>query len=281
MNSKDRKIGLALGSGGMRGLAHIGVIKALCSSGFEISHIAGSSVGALIGGLYAQSGDIGQVEEIVLGLDRKKLAGLFLDFKIGGGVVEGEKIEKFIDKCLGGVEFGQLKIAFCAVATDVKSGKLVKIKSGKVSKAIMVSGALPVIFNPVDYMGRILIDGGVSMPVPCRVVKQMGAKFVVGVNLYCGRDYLKEKFRMYDLTFRTMAIMLSNLAVFNMKEADYGIVADVGGWGVLDFFMERSEKEEIIRRNEKLAREKISEIKEMMKKEERGFFSDLGRLFRK
>jgi len=179
------KTGLALGSGAARGLAHIGVLKALIEEGVSIDMIAGSSMGALVGACYARNGEITDLEEIVLKIDWKQLAqladpNLALLFK---GVIHGKKVKELLKAVIGDVEFKDLKIPFAVMATDVNTGGEVVIKEGSVIEAVRASISIPAIFTPVKFKNRFLIDGGIVNPIPVNIVKSMGAAFVIACNV--------------------------------------------------------------------------------------------------
>ena len=182
---KKYKIGLALGSGAARGLAHIGILRALKEKNISIDVIAGSSMGALVGACYARNGDITDIEETVLNLDWRQLAqladpNLALLFK---GVIHGKKVKELLKTIIGDIKFKDLKIPLAVVATDVNTGEEVVIKEGSVIEAVRASISIPAIFMPVKFNSRFLIDGGIVNPVPVNVVKDMGATFVIACNV--------------------------------------------------------------------------------------------------
>jgi len=182
---KRPKIGLALGSGAARGLAHIGALKALIEEGISIDMLAGSSMGALVGACFARNGKITDLEEIVLKTDWRRLAqladpNLALFFK---GVIHGKKVKELLRTLIGDAEFKDLKIPLAVVATDVNTGEEVVIKEGSVIEAVRASISIPAIFMPVKLKNRFLIDGGIVNPVPVKVVKNMGAMFVIACNV--------------------------------------------------------------------------------------------------
>ena len=144
MVNKQKKLGLALGSGGWRGLAHIGVIKELLKNDIEISHIAGSSAGALVGGMYAAFQDIEKVEAIFReNMSYRRLLYAFSDPRPKWGVFAGDKMEDLFEKYLGNRQIEDLKIPFCALACDLLTGKAIELRKGKLSKAIHTSLAVP------------------------------------------------------------------------------------------------------------------------------------------
>jgi len=182
---KKSKIGLALGSGAARGLAHIGVLKALEEENIPIEMIAGSSMGALVGACYASKGKITDLEEIAFKTGWKRLAqladpNLTLLFK---GIIHGEKVKELLKTLLGDIEFKDLKIPLAVVTTDVNTGDEVIIKEGSVIEAVRASISIPAIFMPVKFKHRFLMDGGIVNPVPVSVVKGMGATLVIACNV--------------------------------------------------------------------------------------------------
>lgn len=182
--NKPKTIGLALGGGGAKGLAHIGVIKTLLKAGFKINYLAGTSMGSLVGGLYAATEDIDFIEKAFLEIaekysfHRKHLRGRgSLLFK------DEEAVEKMLAEKIDGLDVKNTKIPFKAIATDVKNGDEVVIGKGSLVKAVKASSALPIAFSPVEIDGKLLMDGGFVNPVPVDIVKEMGAEFVIGVDV--------------------------------------------------------------------------------------------------
>jgi NTE family protein len=158
-------VSLVLGSGGARGLAHIGVIQWLIENGYTIRSISGASIGALVGGIYATS-KLEVYAEWVLALERMHVLRL-LDPTIGrSGLFKGERIISVLRDLIGDCDIEELPISFTAVATDLESGQEVWLRSGKLFDAIRASIATPLVFTPVRYGDRTLLDGAVSNPVP-------------------------------------------------------------------------------------------------------------------
>jgi len=182
---KAPKIGLALSGGAARGLAHIGVLKALEEASIPIDMIAGTSAGAVIGAGYAKERNAAVLEEIALGIDWKKLARL-IDLNLillWKGFVQGQKVESFMSSVIGDAKFEDLEIPFAVVAADVESMEEVIINEGSVIEAVRASISMPVIFTPVKRGSKFLIDGGVVNPMPVNVVRNMGAEIVIAVNV--------------------------------------------------------------------------------------------------
>ncbi len=180
---KGKRVSLVLGSGGARGYAHIGVIEVLEKKGFEIASISGSSMGALIGGLYA-CGKLEEYKEWVLSLDAIDVATL-LDISFArGGIIEGEKVFKRLSKMIGGVKIEDLPIKFTAVSTDIVRKKEVWFQQGELLEAIRASIAIPSIFTPVVKGDMVLVDGGALNPLPVAPTQSDLTDMIVAVNLY-------------------------------------------------------------------------------------------------
>ena len=180
---KTQKIGLALGSGSARGWSHIGVIKALHELGIEPDIVCGTSIGALVGGMYA-TGHLETLETWILSLDKREIIK-YLDINLltGGGFVEGKSIISFFEKQMGDYEIELLEKTFASVSTNMDTGKEIWIQSGSMLESIRASMALPGLFTPVYREGEWLVDGGIVNPVPISVCRALGADKVIAVNL--------------------------------------------------------------------------------------------------
>jgi len=178
-----RKVGYALGGGGARGLSHIGVLKVLEEHGYYPEAIAGTSIGALVGVLYAGGLRAAEIEEVALGLKWRRMARLVDPIVSLSGFVQGKRITSLLKSILGDLSFPDLKVKFAAVATDIVSGEEMILSSGSVLDAVRASFSIPGILTPVRVGGRYLVDGGLVNEVPVNVCRQMGADYVVGVNV--------------------------------------------------------------------------------------------------
>lgn len=177
-----RRIALALGGGAARGWAHIGVLRALDEAGVKIGMIAGTSIGALVGGCYL-AGKLDELEEFARSLTMRRIAGL-LDLTIGGGgLFGGMRLTKRMQEHLEGLRVENLDHPFIAVATELRTGHEVWIHQGDLVTALRSSYALPGIFEPVQCNGRTLIDGALVNPVPVSVCRAYEQALVVAVNL--------------------------------------------------------------------------------------------------
>jgi len=222
------KIGLALGSGGARGLAHIGVIKVLEKNNIPIDFIAGSSIGAMVGGFYAAGLSIREIEEIALSTDWRKVFSVLSDPSLKKGLIGGEKVKAFIESYIDGKSFADCRIPFVTVATDLKTGEIVILSKDKMAQAIRASISIPLVFKPVEIDGRVLADGGLSVPVPVEIARNMGADIVIAVNL--DRHYCDEKWSpgWYDIANDSLNILRHHLALLNTASADMVIEIDAG-----------------------------------------------------
>ncbi len=178
----DTKVGLALGGGAARGWAHIGVIRALNDSGINPDVIAGTSIGAVVGGCHAAD-ELDAVEDFARGLTRRRVFG-YLDFNLAGtGLISGQRLCKELASKLGEMHIEDLDIAFTAIATEIGTGHELWLSRGRLVDAIRASYALPGIFRPVSINGRWLFDGALVNPIPVTVCRALGARYVIAVNL--------------------------------------------------------------------------------------------------
>ncbi len=178
---EPRRVTLALGSGGARGYAHIGVINVLEERGFEIAGVAGSSMGALVGGVWA-AGKLAELEEWARSLTRADVLRM-LDVSLGApGAMRAEKVLAHVRELVGDRLIEELEAPFTAVATDLVSRREVWLRRGRLDIAIRASIALPGIFTPVMLNGRLLADGGLMDPIPVSPTAALDADLTVGVS---------------------------------------------------------------------------------------------------
>jgi len=250
------KIGLALGSGGARGLAHIGVLKVLKEHEIPIDYIAGSSMGSFIGALYANHNDINMLEKLALNLKRK----YWLDFSVPKmGLVSGEKLKELIRILTHGKNIEDLDIPTAIVATDIETGERVVFKNGPITQAVRASISIPGIFVPETIDGRLLVDGGVIDRVPVHVVREMGADLVIAVDVGLVDANRKVK-SILDVISQTIDIMERTIYNHQILAADYVIRPDVGEHSSIEF----TDVKDIIDEGYKKANESINEIKRLI-----------------
>lgn len=176
------KIGIALGAGAARGWAHIGVLRALLQAGIKPDIIAGTSIGAVVGGCLA-AGRLDELEGFARDLTRRKVFG-FLDFNLSGtALISGHRLVQRLDRHIGGLAIESLERRFVAVATEIGSGHETWLSRGSLTDAMQASYAIPGIFKPVKVGQRWLFDGALVNPVPVSVCRALGARYVIAVNL--------------------------------------------------------------------------------------------------
>lgn len=179
---KRQDVALVLSSGGARGLAHVGVIEELLAYGFTITSLSGSSIGALVGGLFAM-GKLDEYSQWVKTIDRHTIWGL-MDFSLNGrGLLKGERVFDNMKTFIPDVNIENFNIPFTAVATDIIRRKEVTFSSGSFYKAIRASIAIPTLFTPMEYEDSFLVDGGVLNPLPFEYVRKMPGTLLIAVNL--------------------------------------------------------------------------------------------------
>ncbi len=240
-----RKIGLALSGGAARGLAHIGVLAILEKEGIHIDMIAGTSMGALVGAVYAQRRKAAALKEQAIYWGARRLS-LFSELTLSrAGLIRGRKIEKMLKEILGDVEFKDLHIPFACVATNIDSGEEVVIKQGLVRKGLRASISIPVILKAVRDEGRYLVDGGLLNNVPVDVLHEMGADFIIAVNVTSSAQLLHHEYSadgekmktkqpgILHVIMRTMQIVNRRVLDSELTGADVTIEPELEhvGWG--------------------------------------------------
>jgi len=248
---RKRKVGLALGGGAARGLAHIGVLEVLEKEGIPIDMIAGTSAGAAVGALYAQGKSVKEIKEMATQWDWKRRVQL-IDLALPKtGIIAGKKIKELLKQIMGEVRFSDLKLPLACVATDIITGEEVVINQGSVLEAVRASTSVPIIFAVVKWKGRYLVDGGLVDPVPVRVLKSMGADFIIAVNVMprltgaCEQVYLEEpepgksgtvkEPNIFSIAMKVIDIYGSHLVGSCLNGADVIIEPRLAGIGPGDF----------------------------------------------
>lgn len=257
-----KSIGLALGGGGAKGLAHIGVLNVLREAGISVGGIAGTSMGALVGGFYAATGDIALLEDLFRSVTGRDLvSSLTLLMRRDGALFTTPRIQEAIEGALRGVTIESCATPFRAVATDAETGEMVVLDSGNLLEAIRASIALPVAFSPVRLGDRVLIDGGFVNPVPADVARAMGASVVVAVDVSTQWINMSGGFSKardaYTFLSAAHAVFEYQIARPILKTADIVLRPRVLRHDWRDF----SHADEIIRAGEDAARGELSRIR--------------------
>lgn len=210
------KIALVLGGGAARGFAHIGVIKLLESHGIVADYVVGTSAGAVVGSLYAGGYDAFALQKIGQQLDEK----VFADWTLGGrGFLKGEALQDFINLHLKNRSLEKLNKPFATVATDLNSGERIVFRSGDTGMAVRASAAVPGIFQPVQFRGKTYVDGGLSSPIPVRAAREMGADFVIAVDI-SAKPAGQPVDSLSGIMWQTITIMGGVIGQAELREAD-------------------------------------------------------------
>lgn len=259
------KIGLALGSGGARGYAHIGAIRALLEEGWEPEVITGSSIGALVGAFYSYYQDIDEVEKVMLDSYWRDIFDMFKP-SLTSGVLSGEKVQGFLEEFIGDVDLDDLETPVGVVATDFDSNRPVLIKKGKASKAIQASIAFPFFIEPLQVNGKTLWDGGLSRQVPTLSARQMGANRIVGIDLNSTPESSKpyNKLNAYGIGIKAIRSLQFQMTRMSMNEADVKISPELDATVLLGVgtLVKKGEGKKIIERGYKETKKEIKCIKE-------------------
>ncbi|MBB6443725.1 patatin-like phospholipase family protein [Bacillus benzoevorans] len=250
------KIGLALGSGGARGFAHLGVLKVLVENGIPIDFIAGSSMGSLVACFYGAGIDIERLYKISTAFKRK----YYLDFTVPKmGFIAGKRVKELIRVFTKGKKLEDLMVPIAVVATDLLSGKKVVFTEGPIEDAVRASISIPGIFVPEKINGRLLVDGGVVDRIPVSVVKEMGADIVIAVDIsHINKN--AEITSIYDVIMQSLDIMQMELTEQRQIASDIMIRPRAEKYGSRSF----TNIDEIIMIGEEEALKHITQIKKTM-----------------
>ena len=282
------KIGLVLSGGGAKGFAHIGVLKVLEKAGVKIDYIGGTSMGAVVGGLYASGYSATQIDSIFYNTNFDELLQDYIPrssksfyekrndemypislpfhkFKLGipialsKGMYNYNLLSKLTHKVRHITDFSKLPIPFLCVATDIEKGEQVLLKNGYLAQAMLASSAFPSLFAPVEIDGKLLIDGGVVNNYPVEEVRKMGADIIIGVDV---QDDLKDRNSLKDAT--RILVQITNLSMIKVmkdkqKLTDFYIKPDVSNYGVISF----DEGKEIVKAGEDAANLIFDKLKKL------------------
>jgi len=229
------KIGLALGGGAARGFAHIGVIKALESQGIVPDIVVGTSAGSLVGALYAAGNNGFALHRMALEMDEATISDWSVPlFAKASGVLKGEALQNYVSKAVNNLPIEKLRIPFGAVATDLRNGQPILFRRGNTGTAVRASSAVPSVFQPVKIGDRFYVDGGLVSPVPVRFAREMGADFVIAVNISAQPDAQPANSSL-DILLQTFAIMGQSINHYELREADIVIQPRLGTMKGNDF----------------------------------------------
>lgn len=229
------KIGLALGGGAARGFAHIGVIKALEAQGIVPDIVVGTSAGSLVGALYAAGNNGFALNRMAIEMDEAAISDWSIPFfSSATGVLKGEALQNYVNKAVNNIPLERMKIPFGAVATDLKTGVPALFRHGNAGVAVRASSAVPGVFQPVKIGNHSYVDGGLVSPVPVRFAREMGADFVIAVNISAQPD-AQPSTSTLDILLQTFAIMGQSINHYELREADIVIQPRLGTMKGNDF----------------------------------------------
>ncbi len=225
------RIALVLGGGAARGFAHIGVIKSLESHGIVPDMIVGTSVGSVVGALYAAGYGPFELQKIALQLDESAVTDWSL---FDRGILKGEALERFINQQVANKPLEGLKRKFAAVATDLQTGEMVIFQVGNTGQAVRASASIPGVFPPVTLRGREYVDGGLVSPVPVKAARNLGADIVIAVDI-SERPSGKKNQSTLDILLDTISIMGNNIARTELAGADIIVRPNIRGLAAASF----------------------------------------------
>jgi len=255
------KIGLALGGGAARGFAHIGVIKTLEAQGIVPDIVVGTSAGSVVGALYAAGNNGFALQRLALEMDEAAISDWAIPlFAKATGVLKGEALQNYVNKTVRDVPLEKLKIPFGAVATDLKTGAPILFRRGNTGIAVRASSAVPSVFQPVRIGERSYVDGGLVAPVPVKFAREMGADFVIAVNI-SSQPEIQAAASSLDVVLQSFAIMGQRLNFYELKEADVVLQPKLGAMKGADF----NGRNLAILAGEQVTLEAIREIKEKLR----------------
>ena len=232
---RNLKIGLALGGGAARGFAHIGVIKALEAQGIVPDLVVGTSAGSLVGALYAAGNNGFTLHKLALEMDEAAISDWSVPFFAKAtGVLKGEALQHYVNRTVNNTLLEKLKKPFGAVATDLQTGQPILFQRGNTGAAVRASSAVPGLFQPVKIGERSYVDGGLVSPVPVRFAREMGADFVIAVNI-SSQPEAQPSSSSLEVLLQTFAIMGQSINQYELREADIIIQPRLGGMKGNDF----------------------------------------------
>ncbi|OGW39597.1 MAG: patatin [Nitrospirae bacterium GWD2_57_9] len=234
-DSSRPRVALALGGGAARGFAHVGVLRVLEQEKIPVDLIVGTSVGSLIGAIYAHHLNSFELEWTAFTLQKEDL----FDFGVlsaftGMGLVKGDRLEEFVRTKVPVADIEQLKLPFAAVATDLNRGTRVVLESGSVAKAVRASSSIPGVFTPLDYQGKLLVDGGLVENIPIGLAREKGADIVIAVDISENVTNFDIS-NLVDVVLQSVNIVFSENTAYKKKGADILLTPAVDDFGMFDF----------------------------------------------
>ena len=228
------RVGIALGGGGARGFAHVGVLRVLEQEKIPVDLVVGTSVGSLIGALYADSGRVLDLEMLAFQVNKDDLFDYRALALLSGGLVKGDRLERFVTEHVKARAIEQLRIPFAAVAVELRTGRTMVFESGSVARAVHAAAAIHGVFVPVEIDGLTFVDGGVAAPVPAAIARQKGADVVIAVAIPAAVPKNTPRTPV-GMVMHAVNIMAAEIGRLHANEADVVIEPQVGDVGYDDF----------------------------------------------
>jgi NTE family protein len=255
------KIGLVLGGGAARGFAHIGVIKMLEAQGIYPDIVVGTSAGSVVGAMYAAGNSGYALHKMALEMDEAAISDWAVPlFGKSTGVLKGEALQNYVNKAVNNRPLEKLKLPFGAVATDLKTGAPILFRRGNTGIAVRASSAVPGVFQPVIIGDHSYVDGGLVAPVPVRYAREMGADFVIAVNI-SSQPEMQAAVSSVDVMLQSFAIMGQRINQSELKEADIVLQPRLGTMKGSDF----NGRNLAILAGEQAASDAMADIKQKLK----------------
>jgi NTE family protein len=226
-------LGLALGGGAARGFAHLGVIQVLEEAGYRPSHVVGTSAGSLVAALYASGKSTAELNRLAETMQEADITDWMLPI-LNRGALRGEALAKYVNTQVGGRQLEQMKIPLGIVATDLRSGEPITFRRGNTGAAVRASSAVPAVFQPVRIGEHEYVDGGLVAPVPVRQAREMGANFVIAVDISSDPEG-NPSADTFQILMQTFAIMGKSINTLALKDADFVVRPALSGVKSADF----------------------------------------------
>jgi len=227
---KNKKIGLALGGGAVLGAAHVGVLRVLEEFNISVSYLAGTSIGAFVSALYAFNKNWKEIEKIAMHLNWLDVSRLSLSQY---GLLSNKKLGELVTEIIGDVDFDQANIPVAMIATDISNGKKIVLKEGNVATSVMASTCIPGVFVPVEIKDKLLVDGAIVENVPITPLREMGADFIIGVDLIANHSHKKPK-NIVEVLINSFDFIIMTASKLQSEEADILIKPDLSSFNIVE-----------------------------------------------
>ena len=230
---RQARIGLALGGGAARGFAHVGVIQVLEEAGLHPQLVAGTSAGSLVAALYASGKTSQELRRVAETMEEAEITDWMLPI-LNRGALRGEALAKYVNTQVGGKSIEQMKIPLGIVATDLRNGEVVTFRRGNTGSAVRASSAVPAVFQPVRIGEREYVDGGLVAPVPVKQAREMGANFVIAVDISSDPEG-SQTGDTFQILMQTFTIMGKSINTLALREAEFVVRPSLSGVKSADF----------------------------------------------